>query len=99
MTELLDPDVVEVAIGGRPFRLTTTGVGDSSYIALKGEIGNLYTLTVEGNAPLEAIAAHIERIDFYRLEAEGADAGDPLDVLGPIGKAVLSANGIDHLPQ
>ena len=77
-----------VAMGGRVFHYKQPYPG---YIVLEGDIGNLYTLVIAGNAPIEDITEHVEQMDLYRLAGEGRDATDPLDALGPIGKAVVQA--------
>lgn len=87
--------LLETAIGGRVFRYSATGLGDGAYVSMTGQIGNLYLLTVEGNAPMSAIAAHVERMDFRRLEDEGAGDVDPMAKLSVFGDVLLKANGVE----
>ena len=87
--------LLEKAIGGRVFRYTATGLGEGAYISWTGPIGDLYLLTVEGNAPMAAIEAHVRTMDFRRLEDEGSADDDPMATLSVFSDVLKQANGID----
>lgn len=72
----------EVVMGGRVFEIGRAANG--TLMALNGQIGKNYRLVVLGDAPLNEIEAHIERMDFYRLEAEGAEPVPDIDAIGQI---------------
>ena len=93
--EMQRAGISEKAIGGRVFRYTATGIGDGAYLSLTGRIGQLYLLTIEGTAPMAAIAAHVGRIDFRRLEEEASADMDPMARLSVFGDVLMKANGLD----